>query len=181
MKVVVIYDSLGGNTEKVAKTIYDTVAAVESSQLIKVDKETEIDLVSWDLVFIGSPVIDWLPSKAMISFIQRTMKAANAQGLIKPAAPIIPGKFAICFGTFGGPHIGIGEARPMTQWLRSALEHLGIIVLDEWHVPGAFRNRDDLNRDGRQGNIEGRPDDRDLSDVENKVQGILAALTAFQG
>jgi hypothetical protein len=182
MNTVVIYDSLGDNTEKVAKAIYDTVLDVmPSSRLVKVEKETEIDLLSCDLTFIGSPVMDWLPSKSMTAFVQRTMKAANDRGLVKPAAPIIPGKFAICFGTYGGPHIGVGEARPMTLWLRSALEHLGIIVLDEWHIPGAFRNRDDLNHNGRLGNIEGRPDSHDLLDVQNRVRGILAALAAFQG
>lgn len=182
MNALVIYDSIGGNTEKVAQTIYDTAAEAMPSALVKVDRDSEIDFIAHDLIFIGSPSIDWLPSKSMTAFVQRTMKAANARGLVKPAAPIIPGKFGVCFGTFAGPHTGVGEVRPMTLWLRSALEHLGIIVLDEWHVPGQFTSagRADLNRNGRLGNIEGRPDAHDLRDIENRVQGILAALTAYR-
>lgn len=67
----------------------------------------------------------------------------------------------------------------MTLWLRSALEHLGFIVLDEWHVPGQFANRPELNQHGRLGNIEGRPDAHDLQDIENRVRGTLASLSAW--
>ncbi|MCG8552746.1 MAG: flavodoxin [Desulfobacterales bacterium] len=179
MDALVIYDSLSGNTEKVAQRIYETSAKSVPSQIVKVNKDTDIDLLDHDLVFIGSGVIDWLPTKTLTAFVQRTMKTANKQGRIKPAAPIIPGKFAVCFATFGGPHIGVGEAVPMTLWLRSALAHLGFIVLDEWHVPGQFANRPELNQGGRLGNIEGRPDAHDLQDTENRVRGILASLSAW--
>lgn len=179
MNTLVVYDSLSGNTEKVAQRIYDTSAESLPSQILRVKRDTDIDLLAHDLVFIGSSVIDWLPTKTMTAFVQRTMKAANKKGLIKPAAPIIPGKFAVCFATFAGPHIGVGEAKPMTLWLRSALEHLGFIVLDQWHVPGQFANRPELNQRGRLGNIEGRPDAHDLHEIENWVRGTLASLSAW--
>ena len=181
MDALVVYDSLSGNTEKIAQRIYETSVESLPSQIVKVNNDTDINLLAHDLVFIGSGVIDWLPTKTMTAFVQRVMKAANKQGRIKPAAPIIPGKFAVCFATFGGPHIGVGEARPMTLWLRSALEHLGFIVLDEWHVPGQFANRPpEFNQQGRLGNIEGRPDTHDLHDIENRVRGTLASLSAWR-
>jgi hypothetical protein len=68
----------------------------------------------------------------------------------------------------------------MTLWLRTALEHLGFTVLDEWHVPGQFSKQTELNQGGRLGNIEGRPDSHDLQDIENRVQGVIAALSAWQ-
>jgi hypothetical protein len=179
MDALVVYDALSGNTEKVAQRIYETSAESLPTKIVKAGDDTDIDLLAHDLVFIGSPVIDWLPTKKMTAFVQRTMKAANQQGRVKPAAPIIPGKFAVCFATFGGPHIGVGEARPMTLWLRSALEHLGFIVLDEWHVPGQFANKPEFNQSGRLGNIEGRPDEHDLRDIENRVRGTLASLSAW--
>ena len=180
MKALVIYDSLSGNTEKVAGRIYETLRNVLSSvYIVKITNKINLDLLGYDLIFIGSPVIDWLPTKTMIDYIQRKLKDYNNKGLIQPAAPIIPGKFCACFGTFGGPHIGINEAKPMTMWLRSALEHIGFMVLDEWHVPGQFLNKPELNRCGRLGNIEGRPDEHDLSEIENKVKGILGSLTAW--
>jgi len=180
MDALVVYDSLSGNTEKVAQRIYETSAESLPAQIVRVDNDTQIDLLAHDLVFIGSAVIDWLPTKTMTAFVQRTMKAANKQGLIKPASPIVPGKFAVCFATFGGPHIGVGEAVPMTLWLRSALAHLGFIVLDEWHVPGQFANRPELNQQGRLGNIEGRPNAHDLQEIENRVRGTIASLAAWR-
>ena len=179
MKALVLFDTMSGNTEKVAKTIYDTLKNEISTHLVKLDKETIIDFYDYDLVFIGSPVIEWLPTQAMMDFVKKTMTDYNKAGRIEPSSPIIPGKFGICFGTFGGPHIGKREAQPMTMWLRSFLEHLGFIVLDEWLFVGTFKNREDLNTGGRMGDIRNRPNESDLSSVENQVSGILASLKAW--
>jgi len=49
MKALVLYDSLGGNTEKVADRIHKTLAqgGVES-EFIKVAVDTDIDLYDYD-------------------------------------------------------------------------------------------------------------------------------------
>jgi hypothetical protein len=181
MKSLVLFDSLGGNTEHIARTIFDTLAGVlPSPQIVKIVQDSDLDFFDYDIVFIGSPVIDWLPTKTMMDFVRKKLKAYNKSGLIKPAAPIIPGKFGVCFCTFAGPHIGKREALPMTMWLRSALEHLGFIVLDTWHIVGQFNTMKKLNRRGRLGNIENRPDDHDFTDLRNKVLGVIAALEAWQ-
>jgi hypothetical protein len=180
MRALTLYDSLGGNTQKVAEAIYETLKGEGlSSQMVQTRKDTDIDFLDYDLIFAGSPVISWLPTKAMMNFIQNKMKSDNEKGLIKPAAPIIPGKFCVCFCTFAGPHIGKREARPLTMWLRSAFEHYGFIVLDTWHIVGEFKNRDDLTKNGRLGNIEGRPDEHDLLSVKNRVKGVIASLEAW--
>ena len=43
MKVLVVYDSLSGNTEKVARKIYETSAKLQPSQIVKVTNDTDID------------------------------------------------------------------------------------------------------------------------------------------
>ncbi|QTA89118.1 flavodoxin family protein [Desulfonema magnum] len=181
MNALVLFDSMGGNTEKVAGAIHE---AIEKEQIlchmIKLDKETDLDFYDYDLIFIGSPVIDWLPTKTMMEFVKTKLKEYNGKGMIRPSAPIIPGKFAICFGTFAGPHIGKREALPMTMWLRSFLEHIGFMVLDTWHIVGQFKDRDDLNINGRLGNIQNRPNENDLENVKNRVEGILASLEAWK-
>ena len=60
MKALVLYDSLGGNTEKVAERIHSTLdqRGVES-EFIKVTGDTDLDLYDYDLLFLGSPVIAW--------------------------------------------------------------------------------------------------------------------------
>lgn len=182
MKSIIIYDSLGGNTDKAARTIHQALQTEGLlPDILKVDKETHVELLDYDLIFIGSPVIDWLPTKKMMAFVKKELKQLNKQKeQIKPAAPILPGKFGVCFGTFAGPHIGKKEALPMTMWLRSALEHIGFIVLDTWHVVGAFNNGIDLNHNGRLGNIENRPNQNDLDNLSNRVKGITAALQAWR-
>ena len=172
---------MGGNTEKVAKAIAETLKENDGlPHLVKVAAGIDLDFYEYDLVFIGSPVIEWLPAATMMEFVKRTMKAYSAKGLVKPASPVIPGKFAVCFGTFAGPHTGEKEALPMTLWLASFLEHLGFSVLDAWHVVGDFGNRPDLDVGGRLGDIRHRPNDNDIADVKNRVAGLLAFLEAWR-
>jgi len=121
-----------------------------------------------------------LPAPRMMDFVKRKMKAYSANGLIMPAAPVVPGKFAVCFGTFAGRHIGEKEALPMTMWLRSFMEHLRFTVLDAWHVVGGFGNRQDLDVGGRLGDIRHRPNDSDITDIKNRVVGLLASLEAWR-
>ena len=58
MKALVLYDSLGGNTEKVAARIHKTLVeqGVEAD-LIKVTADMDLELYEYDLLFLGSPVI----------------------------------------------------------------------------------------------------------------------------
>lgn len=181
MKALILYDSMGGNTAKVAKTIELSLAAKAiTPHLIKVEKELRIDLFDYDLIFIGSPVIDWLPTVTLMNFIKNKMKEYNKQGLIKPSSPIIPGKFGISFGTYCGVHIGKKEASPMTMWLNSFLEHLGYTALEQWLVVGEHHNKPDANRNGRLGNIEGRPNSADLSAIKMKLNGLVDSLSAWK-
>ncbi|SCY63976.1 flavodoxin family protein [Desulfoluna spongiiphila] len=180
MKSLILYDSMGGNTAMVAETIQHALTAKSMApNLVKVDKELSIDLFDYDLVFIGSPVIDWLPTKTLMDFVKRKMKEYNNQGRVTPSSPLIPGKFGISFGTYAGPHIGEKEARPMTMWLDSFLEHLGYAALDQWLVVGKHHHKPDINRNGRLGNIEDRPNTTDLSAIENRVTGLVDSLIAW--
>ena len=177
MKSLILYDSIGGNTEKVAQCIYETLkAATDEIDFIKFTSDIDLDFLKYDLVFLGSPVIDWLPTKRMMEFIKKKLQFYSEQGKIKPSSPLALRKYGICFCTYAGPHIGVNEALPMTMWLSSFLEHLGYTVFDKWHFVGQFHKETDMNTHGRLGNILGRPDEKDLLDVENRTQGILTAL-----
>jgi len=189
MKILVLYDSLGGNTEKVAKKIHNVVkmASLEST-LIKLDSNTELDFYNYDLAFIGSPDIAWLPTKNMMEFLQTKLQEHRLRGNILPCAPIRFGKFAVCFSTFCGAHTGVNEAISVTQWMASFFEHIGYIVLDRIHIPGEMRNfgqakgwmNDEilkkLNTCGKLGNIKGRPNESDLIELEKRIKGLLDSL-----
>jgi len=181
MKALVLYDSLGGNTEKVAKKIYETLGVEGvSAELVKVAAETDLDLYDYDLLFLGSPVIAWLPTETMKDFVMKKLKEYH-KDRIKPSAPQRPGKFAVGFCTYSGTHIGVNEAVPLTKWLASFFEHLGLQVVGEWHVVGQFHKREEANLKGRLGDIRGRPDEHDLKEIENKVKGLVASLAAWRG
>lgn len=177
MKCLILYVSLGGNTEKVAQRIQDVLQAEKwEVELIKVDRETDLDLYQYDLVFLGSPVITWLPTKTMMNFVLRTISYYQKTGDLVPCSPVRPGKYAICFCTYAGPHTGVSEAVPAIKWMRTFFEHLGFVVLDEWYTVGEFKGSEENSTRGRLGNIKGRPNENDLLEIENKTRGILETL-----
>ncbi len=94
MKTLVFYDSLGGNTEHVAKTIHETVAASwGNADIVKVRKETAVNFTDYDLILIGSPVIDWLPTKKLMEHVMGFMKTEEGavRALTRPTAqPLLP-------------------------------------------------------------------------------------------
>lgn len=181
MNTLILYDSLGGNTRKVAQAIHETVLERWGrAELVQAAEADGLDPLAYDLIFVGSPVIDWLPTKRLMSLVQKSLKELSGAGRIPASSPMLPGRFGLSFCTFGGPHIGKREAVPATAWLDSFLGHLGYQPLDPWHVPGALPHREDLNRIGRLGDIRNRPDANDLETVRNRTLGVLASLEAFR-
>ncbi len=55
MRVLTVYDSLFGNTEKIAFTINQKISSHHESYVIKADRIREEDTKNIDLVIIGSP------------------------------------------------------------------------------------------------------------------------------
>lgn len=177
MKSLVLYSSVTGNTEKVAKRIAKVLRRNgHDVTFVKVDDETSVDLLVYDLIFLGSAVHQWLPTKTMMNYVKRMLKKYFSSGVIVPSSPIKPGKYAVCFCTYSGPHTGVSEDIPATKWMRAFLEHVGFTVVGEWHTIGKYKNREKESTIGRLGNIKGRPDEHDLAEIENKVMGILNAL-----
>jgi hypothetical protein len=180
VKALILYDSLGGNTEKVANTIHKTLVDEKiDAALIKVAAGFDIDLYDYDLIFLGSPVIAWMASDVMRDFVLRKLRDYH-KTVIKPSAPLRPGKFGVSFCTYSGTHIAENEAVPVTKWFSAFLEHLGCQVRGEWHIVGEFHGAEAPNLGGRLGDIRGRPNDRDLLEIENRVRGLVASLAAWR-
>ncbi|MCB9494280.1 MAG: flavodoxin family protein [Desulfobacteraceae bacterium] len=180
MKILNIYSSLNGNTKKIAQEIEkackdngyntDSVNISESADII--------DLLSYDLCFMGSGIYTWLPGKKMMKWIESQLEDARVKGLILPGSPRVPGKFVCVYATFGGPHTGKAEAVPGVKYMGQLFDHMGITIADEWYIPGEFfpANKKQLNIQGRLGNIEGRPNAHDLKTVYEKTAGLLLSL-----
>ena len=142
------------------------------------EENTELNFYDYDLAFVGSPDISWLPTKKMMEFLRKKLQEHRLRGDILPCAPIRPGKFVICFCTFCGAHTGVNEAISITQWIAAFFEHIGYTALDKIHLAGEMRNfgqakgwinekiLEKLNTSGKLGNIKGCPSEEDLIKLE---------------
>jgi flavodoxin len=177
MRSLVLCSSVTGNTEKVARRIAEALRREgHDVAFVTVNDETNVDLLAYDLVFLGSAVHQWLPTRKMVNYVKRMMKQYSASSIIVPCSPIRPGKYAVCFCTYSGPHTGISEAVPATKWMRAFLEHVGFTVLAEWHTIGEFKGSEENSVHGRFGDIRGRPNGHDLAEIENRIIGVLNVL-----
>ena len=179
LKALVVYYSATGNTRKVADAIQKSLTneKVEST-VLKVQDASEKELYDYDLVFLGSPSIEFLPAERLMRYIKDKMKLHRARGDTKLCAPKIPGKIAVVFCTYSGPHTGISEATTAGKYMSQFLEHLGFEVADEWYVVGKFHGWEEANTMGRLGDIRGGPNEEDLSRVQGDVSKLVRSVLA---
>ena len=177
MKVLVIYWSATGNTKKVAETIHDTLMNGGASSTLKtVEEAKDDDLYEYDLVFIGAPSYMWQPPAQVQEYINAKMDIYRKRGDIKLCAPKVPGKNAVVFVTYSGPHTGIDEAIPAGKYLGQFFEHLGFEVAGEWYTVGEFHSSEENSTKGRLGDIRGRPNQQDLDNVAADVKSLLKTI-----
>lgn len=69
MKVLVIYDSMFGNTERVAQVIAAGLGTGEDIRLAKVNTITPQDTMALDLLIVGSPTHGFRPTEATRAFL----------------------------------------------------------------------------------------------------------------
>ena len=113
MNAIIIYWSKSGNTEKVALAIEEGLKEAGVDVLAKrVEEAGEIDFYAYDLVCIGFPSYQWSLPKPVEEFLSSKFAAYRKEGRIKLGCPIVPGKNALIFCTYSGPHTGIREAIP---------------------------------------------------------------------
>ena len=175
MKALVVYDSVFGNTEKVAQTIHETLVQAGIDDTIhRISKNLDVEYLDYNLVFYGAPVYHNLPPKPAMAFLERHRRRGVE---ILASAPEKPGIAAVMYCTYGGGHTGYNEAVPMLRFAGQFFEHEGIRVADEWAVLGEFPEADEAyNRRGRSGVVAGRPNEQDLEEVAGRVRGLLHRL-----
>ena len=179
MKALIIYWSATGNTEKVANAIRSGLAEEDiNAKVVKIAEAGDIDLYEYDLVLLGCPSYQFLAPEPVQSYVKNKMKQYVERGDIKLCAPKRPGKSAVAFCTYSGPHTGVNEAIPVGKYLGQFFEHLGFELMGEWYTVGEFHNRQELSTKGRLGNIIGRPNEEDLADVKQKVRELVRSIGA---
>jgi len=166
MKAAIIYWSKTGNTEKVALAINEALEAAGIEVLLRRTEEAAgINFYDYDLICIGFPSYQWSPPKPVDKFLKSKFAEYRRQGRVKVGAPKVPGKNALIFCTYSGPHTGINEAIPAGKYAGQFFEHLGFTVWDEWYVVGEFHGSEEASTRGRLGDIRGRPNAEDLRKV----------------
>ncbi len=176
MKILNLYHSSTNNTKKVANRIEKTLLEKDHYvDTIRVTSNIEdIDILKYDFVFAGSGVYNWLPGKPIQDLFSKLLTKYSDSGEIKPGCPKRPGKKAIIYCTYGGVHTGRNEAIPAVKYMGQMFDHLGYTILGEWYIVGDYPdNMGYASKEGRLGNIEGRPNEQDLKDVEEKVKGVM--------
>jgi flavodoxin I len=71
MKTLIVYDSVYGNTEKIAKTIADTIAPVDEVTLLQAGETSPATLETVDRLIVGSPTHGGRPSPTMQAFLNK--------------------------------------------------------------------------------------------------------------
>lgn len=177
MKAAVVYWSKTGNTEKVALAIKEGLEGAGVEVLLTTAEEADdIDFFDHDLVCLGFPTYQWHPPEPMVAFIKRKFRRYREQGHVKLGAPKVPGRNALVFCTYSGPHRGIEEAIPAGKYVGQFFEHLGFTVLDEWYVVGEYHGSEERSTKGKMGDIRGRPNEEDLKKVRQDVSHLLKHL-----
>ncbi len=165
-RALIVYWSATGNTEKVASAIRDGLndAGVEVN-LVKTKGNEALDYFEYDLVCVGFPSYQFHPPDPMVKFLKGMFDRYGKEDRIRWGSPTVPGKKALVFCTYSGPHSGIDEAIPAVKYVGQFFVHVGIPVVDEWYVVGEFHGRADASTVGRLGDIRGRPTVEDLSKI----------------
>ena len=179
LNALIIYFSATGNTENVAKAIWETLKEEKVEvNLLKIQDAAEEELYDYDLVFLGTPSHSFLPAQPVMRFISDKMKLHRKRGDIKLCAPKIPGKYAVVFCTYSGPHTGINEAIPVGKYMGQFFEHIGFKIAAEWYIIGEFHGSEENSTIGRLGNIKGRPNKQDLAKVRRDVLDLIKSISS---
>ena len=70
MKALVIYDSVFGNTEKIAHTIASSLGARMTADLLRAHEVTPERLAGLDLLVVGSPTRGFRPTEAVAELLK---------------------------------------------------------------------------------------------------------------
>ncbi len=74
MKTLIIYDSLYGNTEKIAQAIGNTIGTLGEVDVVRVGTVKPEQLAGIQLLVVGSPTQQFRPTAAMKSFLNNIPK-----------------------------------------------------------------------------------------------------------
>ena len=121
---------------------------------MKVAEAQDVDFYDYDLVCFGVPSYNWHLPKPADEFLKSKFAHYKKDGKIIVNAPKIPGKYALIFCTYSGPHTGIREAVPVGLYAGQFFEHFGFTVADVWYILSEFIGSEENSTMGRMGEYQ---------------------------
>ena len=110
------------------------------------------------------------------SFCSKNLTITEIRKKSKQVPQKFPGKNALIFCTYSGPHTGLNEATPVGKYVGQFFEHLGFIVLDKWYVLSEFHCSEERSTKGRMGNIRGKPTEEELQKIRRDAKKLASKL-----
>jgi len=102
MKAVVVYDSVYGNTDKIARAMAEAITPSGEAKALRAGEANPAELESLDLLIVGSPTHAGRPTPAVQDFLnkvtQQSLKGINVAAFDTRATA----KFAKIFGYAAG-------------------------------------------------------------------------------
>jgi len=71
MKVLVVYDSAHGNTEKIARAVAEAIGPSGKARVLRAGEANTADVKAIDLLVVGSPTLGGRPTPAVQEFLNR--------------------------------------------------------------------------------------------------------------
>ena len=84
MKVLIVYDSIFGNTEQIALAISNSLGSKENAETCRVSEMRPEQLNELGLLIVGSPTRAFRPTKAITNFLKKI--SSNSLKSVKIAA-----------------------------------------------------------------------------------------------
>ncbi|MCK4701884.1 flavodoxin family protein [Candidatus Bathyarchaeota archaeon] len=100
MKVLIVYDSVHGNTEKIARAIGDAIAGEVEVRHAEEVNVSESD--TFDLIIVGSPTHGGRPTPAVRDFLKKIPASALKGTSVAAFDTRLPAKWVRIFGYAAG-------------------------------------------------------------------------------
>jgi flavodoxin len=176
---LILYQSMTGNTEKVAsrfKKAFEKKGWV--CDIFKVDKNMDYTKLpfkydDYDFLCTGSGIYAALPGKEITDLIFKYTHQPKRDGkIVRVHRKITPGpRKGVVFVTYAGAHLGPKEAEPALSLLELNMEHLRFKCVGRFSCPGGIGKK--ATPGYWFGDIRGRPNERDLQKAEIFMEEIL--------
>ena len=102
MKALIVYDSVYGNTEKIARAIAEAISPPDEVKMLRAGDANPSHLESIDLLIVGSPTHAGRPTPAVHDFLNKVTQQTSGGVKVTAFDTRATAKFARIFGYAAG-------------------------------------------------------------------------------